>query len=56
MAPPEGGRANAAVVELLAEALAVPRSRVAIVRGHRARVKAVEVEGLTAGEIAARIG
>ncbi len=54
--PPEDGKANEAVVELLAEALAVPRSRVAIVRGHRARLKAVEVEGLSAGEIASRIG
>lgn len=54
--PPEDGKANAAVVELLSEALAVPRSRVVIVRGHRARLKVVEVEGLSAGEIASRIG
>ncbi len=55
-APPEGGRANEAVVELLAEALAVPRSRVAIVRGHRARSKVVEVEGMSAEQIWARLG
>lgn len=45
-ARPERGRANAALVTLLAEALAVRRDRVSIVAGHTARRKVVEVQGL----------
>ena len=44
-APPEDGKANAALIELVAAALAVGKSRVRIVSGHSARVKTVEVEG-----------
>ncbi|MGA1709508.1 MAG: DUF167 domain-containing protein, partial [Phycisphaerales bacterium] len=51
-APPEGGRANEAIVRLLAEALGVPISAIAIVQGHAAPLKVVRVEmpGSTAGE------
>ncbi len=42
-APPEDGRANDAVREALAEHFGVARSRVAIVRGHTARRKVVEI-------------
>ncbi|MSQ11724.1 MAG: DUF167 domain-containing protein [Dehalococcoidia bacterium] len=45
-APPEHGKANDAVLTLLAEALGIPRSRLAIVRGHSARRKLVQVVGL----------
>ena len=45
-APPVDGRANDAVCRLLAEALGVRPSRLAIVRGDRARDKVVAVEGL----------
>src|SRR5437660_9618247 len=44
--PPERGRANDAVVRLLANALAVPRDAVAIVSGHGARDKIVELTGI----------
>jgi uncharacterized protein YggU (UPF0235/DUF167 family) len=47
-APPERGRANAALVELLAETLGVPRARVRVVGGHAARRKMVEIDGLDA--------
>jgi uncharacterized protein YggU (UPF0235/DUF167 family) len=40
------GAANAAVLALLARALGVPRSRLALVRGAAARVKQIEIEGL----------
>ena len=40
------GRANAATVSALADALGVPRSRVRIVTGLRARIKVVEVESV----------
>jgi uncharacterized protein (TIGR00251 family) len=42
-APPREGRANAAVVEVLARYFGVPRARVRIVQGHSARRKIVEV-------------
>jgi uncharacterized protein YggU (UPF0235/DUF167 family) len=42
---PEDGKANAAVLKLLARALGVPKSRLDIVRGHSARDKVVRVLG-----------
>ena len=45
-APPEGGRANDAVLRLLAEVLAVPRDALTVVSGHRGRDKIVELAGL----------
>ncbi len=40
---PEKGKANAAVVQLLAEYFGVPKSHVWIVAGHASRSKIVEV-------------
>lgn len=54
-APPERGRANRALVELLAEALGVPRDTVTVVAGKTARRKVVEVDGLDAAEIDRRL-
>lgn len=54
-APPERGRANAALVELLANALAVPRSSVRVVAGLAAKTKVVEVEDLAATEAERRL-
>jgi uncharacterized protein len=45
-APPEGGRANDAVLRLLADTLAVPRDTVRLVSGHSGRDKIVELAGL----------
>jgi uncharacterized protein YggU (UPF0235/DUF167 family) len=45
-AAPERGRANEAVVRLLATALALPRDAVAIVSGHSGRDKIVELTGV----------
>jgi uncharacterized protein YggU (UPF0235/DUF167 family) len=38
-AAPEGGKANAAVIRVLARSLGIPKSAVSVVRGHTARVK-----------------
>ena len=46
-APPEDGRANEAVLRLLAERLGLPRRAVAIVSGHTAREKVVELDGIS---------
>jgi len=45
-APPEGGRANEAVLDLLADALDVSRGRLALVSGHSSRDKVVVLNGL----------
>ena len=54
-APPDEGRANAAVCKVLAEALGVPKSAVTVVRGHRTRVKTLEITGMTDDEAAQRL-
>jgi uncharacterized protein len=54
-AAPERGKANEAVEELLAQALKLPRSAVAVVAGHSARAKRVELAGLSAEELAGRL-
>jgi uncharacterized protein len=54
-APAEGGRANQALVQLLADALALPRDLVRIVSGHVGRRKLVEVADLGAEEVGRRL-
>lgn len=54
-APPEGGRANDAVVELLAGLLGVKRRQVVVARGASSRAKSVEVTGLETGEAERRL-
>jgi uncharacterized protein len=54
-APPVEGRANDAVLRLLARALDVPKSRLTLVRGQTQRNKVVAVEGLTEEEVRARL-
>lgn len=45
-APPVEGGANRALLEVVAAALGVRRSKVALVEGERSRQKVLEVEGL----------
>jgi hypothetical protein len=54
-APPERGRANRALEELIAKAVGVPRDQVAVVAGRGSRRKLVEVQGLEAPELARRL-
>jgi uncharacterized protein YggU (UPF0235/DUF167 family) len=54
-APPERGKANEAVLALLAEVLAVPRSSVALVSGGGSRDKIVELAGIEPDEIDRRL-
>ena len=46
-APPEGGKANAAVIELLAKRLGVGKTTIRIVAGGKARNKTVMVDGMS---------
>ncbi len=54
-APAEAGRANDAVVRLLAETLSLPRTSVTVVSGHGARDKVVELAGIDPVEIDRRL-
>jgi uncharacterized protein (TIGR00251 family) len=54
-AAPERGRANDAVVKLLARRLRVPRASLAVVSGHSGRDKVVELHGLDAAEADRRL-
>lgn len=45
-APPQEGRANKAVIELLAKFFKIPKSSITILRGQRGRKKLIEVLSL----------
>ena len=49
-AAPESGKANDAVVSLLAKRLGVPKRSVQIVRGHKSRDKRIRIDGTSASE------
>lgn len=55
-APPVDGKANAALCRLLARRLGVPPSAVAVVQGHGARDKLVEIDGLETGSTLRQLG
>jgi len=49
--PPTDGRANAALIEFLAERLGVPRARVTLLTGAASRTKTLRIVGLTQNEV-----
>lgn len=55
-APPVDGKANAAVVEYLAELLRVSKSSVTIVSGETGRNKLIAVRGVTAEQVRKALG
>ena len=55
-APPVAGRANRALVRLLAKRLGVPRGAVRVVTGQTSRSKIVAIAGLDATELRRRLG
>jgi uncharacterized protein len=54
-APPERGRANEALVGLLASVLELPAGSVRVVGGQRGRSKVIEVDLLDAREVERRL-
>ena len=54
-APPVDGKANEALIAFLAEALHLPRARVALVAGATSRAKVVRITGKSAAEVAAAL-
>jgi uncharacterized protein (TIGR00251 family) len=53
--PPEGGRANDAVLDLLAKRLGLPRRALSIVSGRSAQDKVVEMSGIDQQETERRL-
>lgn len=54
-AAPEGGRANEAVLDLLARSLGIPRRSLTIVSGVSAREKVVQMDGIGRSESERRL-
>jgi uncharacterized protein (TIGR00251 family) len=54
-APPVDGKANAALVRLVAGRLGIAKSRVSIVRGETGRDKLLEIEGLSGADASAKL-
>lgn len=54
-APPEGGKANRAVVKLLARALGVKAAQVTILSGQTQPLKRVQVQGVGTAAVADRL-
>ena len=54
-APPQNGQANAALLAFLAEVFGVPKRRVALLSGHAAPFKKVELSGVSDIEGAAAL-
>ena len=50
-APPHEGKANAAVVKLLASSLGIAKSKLEIVSGSKSKKKRVKVEGVGRGDV-----
>ncbi len=50
-APPEKGKANKALLAVLAEFLGVPRRDVTIISGETSRDKRIEVAGVTVAQV-----
>jgi uncharacterized protein (TIGR00251 family) len=54
-AAPEGGKANAAVIRLLADTLVLPARDIEVVSGHSSRDKIVELAGIEPDETDRRL-
>lgn len=54
-AAPTDGQANAAVCELVADALGIAKSRVSVARGLTSRMKTLRIEGLPLDEVRRRL-
>jgi len=53
-APPVEGAANHELIRFLAKTIGVPQSRVVLVRGEGAKIKLIEVLGVTEAEVRKR--
>ncbi len=53
--PAEGGRANSAVIKILAKKLGIPRNQISIVRGAATRSKEVYILGIGSEDLGNRL-
>ena len=49
--PPVNGKANAALIELLAEKLGKPKKDIEIISGKSSRIKRIRIQGLSLEEV-----
>ena len=54
--PPVGGKANAALISLIAKRLKIPKGSIEIKTGRNSRIKVVRVYGLTRREVVELLG
>ncbi len=54
-APPIEGRANKALIDLLAKKLGVPKSHIEIISGKSSRLKSVRIDGLSQADIIRKV-
>jgi len=54
-APAVESKANAALINLLAERLKVPKLKIVLLRGHKSRDKLVRIDGLSEEELRRRL-
>ncbi len=54
-APPVEGRANKALIELLAKKLGVSKSHIEIISGKSSRLKSIRIDGLSIEEITRKV-
>lgn len=52
--PPVEGAANSELIQLISDALGVPKRSIAIVSGQRSRLKRIRVEGVTEEDVNAK--
>ena len=55
-APPEKGKANVAVVDLLAKELGLPKGSLTVASGKTSQQKVIEIHGLSITEVLRRLG
>ena len=53
--PPEDGKANRAVEQLLAETLNLPKSSITVIAGHTRPQKTIQITGLSPQQIETRL-
>lgn len=55
-APPEGGKANKAIIKLFAKTLGCKPAQITIASGHTNPEKTIAIEGLSAADVQASLG
>lgn len=54
-APPEKGKANAALLQFLAKQLKISRSSLELISGETGRIKRIRIEGVDLNEVRSRL-